>query len=181
MGRYYFGTISGKFWFATQSSDDAAHFKNKISYTEPPRCLEYAECCCFVEDMKDNYCKKCYSSYEEHYEAIDDEELQENYICNSPLMYENNYIKYYFYDYELDFVTDKLNKIKNEITIDFDKIGFRLIKDDKESIEYELDNFDYINNIKNEEQEILIARWCLGKQIEQSIKEKGYCEIYCEI
>lgn len=27
MGRYYNGTISGKFWFAIQSSDDASNFK----------------------------------------------------------------------------------------------------------------------------------------------------------
>ena len=115
MGRYYFGTISGKFWFSIQLSDDPSHFKNQISFIGPLKCVEYAGCCCFVDDMKDNYCKKCYSSYEEHFEQLDEDDSS-NYPYNSALVYENNFIKYKFYDYELEFVTNKLKALEKVIT-----------------------------------------------------------------
>jgi hypothetical protein len=180
MGRYYFGTISGKFWFAIQSSDDPSYFKNDVSFSGPLKCFEYASCCCFVEDMKNNYCKECFSSYEEHFEQLDDDDKL-NYPSDCALVYENNYIKYYFYEYELNFIINKLNIINKEMTIDINKLGFNLIKDEKDCIEYNIDNDEYLESITDEDQLNLIARWCLGKQIEKSILDKGYCEIYCEV
>ncbi len=182
MGRYYYGKLSGEYWFAVQSPNDPAYFKNKISFIYPQKCLEYVECCCFVEDMKDNYCKKCYTSYEEHFDELDDD-TQENYKFNSALMYENTFIKYHFYDYELEFVIDKLNKIihkLNEANIDIDKLGIRITKEQDGSIECYLTNVDYLDNIKNEKIQLFVSLWCLGKQIVESIKENGYSYIYCE-
>ena len=74
MGRYYFGSIKGKFWFSVQSSDDASNFKNPVNFTGPVRVYDYCQCCCFVEDFEQLYCNKCYSSYEEHYNEIDEEQ-----------------------------------------------------------------------------------------------------------
>ncbi len=180
MGRYYFGTISGKFWFAVQDSDDASRFKIENNYPGPTRCFEYAECCCFVDDFIYNYCKKCNSSYEEHFNKLEEEDKKQ-YPLNTALIYKNNYIKYYFYDYELLYVTHKLKMIKKKLTIDFNKLGFKITRDSKGCIDYDVENFEYIDSIKDNNQIKLLARWCLGKQIELSIKEKGYCEIYCEI
>ena len=63
MGRFYYGDIKGKFWFGVQESEDASHFGVEA---EENYC--YLVCgCCYEEG--DSYCKACYSSKEEHYEA----------------------------------------------------------------------------------------------------------------
>ena len=57
MGRYYTGTISGKFWFSIQSSDDASNFKP--SYYEPGPCSYCAsknECTCEEDCDCENEC-----------------------------------------------------------------------------------------------------------------------------
>jgi hypothetical protein len=52
-------------------------------------------------------------------------------------------------------------------------------KDDDYECDIELTND---NNIPQDELELeLIARWCIAKQIEQCIIDKGECEFECEL
>jgi hypothetical protein len=276
MGRYYFGTISGKFWVCIQDSDDASYFKSPIIFSTPLKCFEYMGCCCFVKDIYDLYCTKCYNSFEEHVESIEDEYLLEDIKRSNDLIYQNNYIKYYFENFELKYVKNKLNKLENYIGQDIinniklkiydenntqndsdeesdeesgeesdeesdeesgeesdtlsDEESDTLSDDesdeesdeesdtlsDEESEEESYEDSDeeqnepYIKEIEEEsdkEKNIvsknkkpsftydfnekvlkglddnkkkLIAKWCLGKLIEYSLKKLGYCEIYCE-
>ena len=41
MGRYYWGDIEGKFWFAVQSSDDASNFGVDGKYYEKTGTIDY--------------------------------------------------------------------------------------------------------------------------------------------
>ena len=41
MGRYYWGDIEGKFWFAVQSSDDASNFGVDGEYHEKTGTIDY--------------------------------------------------------------------------------------------------------------------------------------------
>ena len=52
MGRYYFGTISGKF-VGNQGADDISFFKSPIIFSKPLRCYEFM---CYVL-FKFAYCK----------------------------------------------------------------------------------------------------------------------------
>jgi hypothetical protein len=195
MGRYYFGTISGKFWVCIQDSDDASYFKSAIIFSTPLRCFEYMGCCCFVKNIYDLYCTKCYNSFEEHVESIDDEYLLEDIKNNNNLIYQNNYIKYYFENFELEYVKTKLNKLEKQIGQEIiDNIKLTIYDENNEQIDinnkiekqkkkpsFAYDLNDTILKDLDEDQKKIIAKWCLGKLIEHSIKELGYCEIYCEI
>jgi hypothetical protein len=185
MGRYYFGTISGKFWGSLQSSEDATNFKNPINFYGPSDCYEYMGCCCIVEDMDELYCKKCYESLEEHVNKMkeEDEDMYINYLGCKNLIYENNLVKYYFDKNELDYIKKKLHKLEEEIgkhiIDDLHIVLFDNTKDDCNTC------YDYEINEKcledmDDKIFILVARWCLGKQIEFSIMNIDYCEIFCE-
>ena len=262
MGRNYFGTISGKFWVCIQDSDDASYYKSPIIFSTPLKVYEYMGCCCFVKDIYNLYCKDCYDSYEEHIANINDEDILEDIKKdNNNLIYQNNYIKYYFEKFELQYVVDKLNKLEDIIGSDIiNKLDLVIINNKEEKSEsdkesswetddeseeetdnesdnesgeetdnesgdesdnesddeseeeidketYEIDeptdeivnktlkeilkedeipefeyefNYKIIKNLDNNKKE-LIARWCLGKLIEHSIKELEYCEMFCEI
>jgi|TARA_X000001388_G_scaffold64_1_gene96 hypothetical protein len=41
MGRYYWGDIEGKFWFAVQSSDDASNFGVEGKYHDKTQTIDY--------------------------------------------------------------------------------------------------------------------------------------------
>ncbi len=180
MGRDYFGTISGRFWFAVQDSDDASNFKSDINYLGPIRIYEYLECCCFNEESDSPYCVNCYSNYDDHYEHID-EELKKHYNKGEYLIQENNFIKYNFKDDELSFVSKQLEKLEEIIgdnMINEIKKTYTINKDERGQFEYDFD-YDISNcHLKIKE---LLARWCYGRLIEHSIKELGHCIIYCEI
>lgn len=184
MGRYYFGTISGTFFSTIQESEDASKFKSPIIFPGPLRCYEYIKCSCFVKDIYLDYCNECYSSKEEHLAKLVEDELDE-FKANKGLVYESNCIKYYFEKFELKYVQNKLEKLEKII-------GEDVIKNlDIKLFNTKTDNpnsktcFDYTINesyLENTPKKLfgLIATWCLGKQIEKSIQELGYCELYCE-
>ncbi len=73
MGRYYYGSITGKFWFAVQSSNPMEQF-GAVELGQD-LCFAGCNCCCeFDDDEPDDkaYCSNCYESYEEHMaEAMD--------------------------------------------------------------------------------------------------------------
>ncbi len=47
MGRYYFGTISGKYW-GQHIPSTPSNFKDRNNFAGPPRCNEYMGCSCIV-------------------------------------------------------------------------------------------------------------------------------------
>ncbi len=184
MGRYYFGTISGKFWGNIQESEDASKFKSRIIFSGPLRCNEYIKCKCFVNN-ESLYCSNCYESKEAHIADLDEYELDEL-DANEGLIYESNCIKYYFEKNELEYVQKKLKELQNKIgehiieglNINLFEIGERDEPNYRVCFDYTI-NEPLLDNMTDDVFG-LTATWCFGKQIEKSIQELGYCEIYCE-
>jgi len=60
MGRYYYGDITGKFAFASQSSDAFDEFKEGTEY------YSFYHCGCdYNPQSKQKYCRSCFTSYKE--------------------------------------------------------------------------------------------------------------------
>ncbi len=184
MGRYYFGTISGKFWVCVQTSDDASYYKSPIIFSGPLKCYEYMGCCCIVKDMYDLYCKECYNSLEEQVDSLEDEDNISSYKENDTLIYENNYIKYNFESIELKYIQNQLKKLEKIINIDTNLLNITFKnKINNEQLEGNYEyyiNYDSIKDLDDNQCE-LIARWCLGKQIEHCIIQLGHCKMVCEV
>lgn len=82
MGRYWYltanneeGRIScdGKFWFAVQDSTDF----EKLGFVKSEgqeMCWKGCRCCFKSDDRPNNYCDRCYDSYEEHLKTVQVEE-----------------------------------------------------------------------------------------------------------
>ena len=77
MGRYYHGTIAGKFVCGVQSSYDPSLFKDPKLYEIPNQYYLYYVCKCLMENNNNLFCNQCYSNYEDHYEDIDDSDKQD--------------------------------------------------------------------------------------------------------
>jgi hypothetical protein len=176
MGRYYDGTISGKFWFTIQHSHDAANFKNPENFILPTEYYIYYECGCKVEDINTLYCTNCFSDYDTHLNGLD--YIDKNAIDNKLLAYPFNYVLYEFDNSDLDYLTMKLNELENEIGKNIiDNLNYTI--NILNYFEYDINKsaLDYLDESKL----ILVARWCLGKQIECAIINNNYCEINCEL
>jgi hypothetical protein len=179
MGRYYNGTISGKFWFAIQSSNDATNFKNK-DFIEPDEYYSYYSCGCEVEDINKLYCNNCFSTYDDHINSLDDYDVK--CVDNKLIAYMSNHIKYIFEADELEFVQSVLKKLEEEIGKDNISKLHLDISSEEGDFEYDID-MNEIEDNKEDTKDIneLIARWCLGKQIEAALTEVGSCIIHCEL
>jgi hypothetical protein len=178
MGRFYHGTIGGKFWFGIQSSNDASNFKESLY--EPVEYYTYYGCGCEVEDNNKLYCDNCYSDYETQFNELDECDvstlsgypIREKYM----LAYHSNYIRYTFDKEELNHIKNKLNEIELEIGGDIiNKLRYTI--DIENQYEYDLDELKPQDTIKLE----LLARWCLGKQIESALINEDSCEFDCEL
>ncbi len=175
MGRYYHGTIAGKFWFTIQSSYDPDHFKKEQkTYTEVK---QYYSCTCYVENEKKIFCNQCYSSYDEHYNSLDEVDKSDVLTYGKPLYYETNQIKYTFDIYDINFITKRLNELEKQINID--ELDFKI--DEENDFEYEINNQIFVKYDDKKELLELIARWCIGQQIKKAIEINGECELFCEI
>jgi hypothetical protein len=168
MKRFYDGSIQGSFWYGIQNSDDASFFGVELNNKY------YCICDCIVNN-NDNYCKCCFSSYEEHIESIK---------------------KKYNIDYSHTFYIS-LKKIsytftKNNINKLEEKIEELNIKTNKFIEKYE------INNIGCEEIPIykyeyklckdpkfkdlrLLSRLFLGKLILYCIQQNDVCIFNCNL
>jgi hypothetical protein len=71
MGRYYSGTISGKFWFGVQSSDDPSYFG-----VEPSQQMCYRACYCVADydASPSSFCENCFTSRADHVAAVASDE-----------------------------------------------------------------------------------------------------------
>ena len=175
MGRFYSGDISGKFWFSIQNSQDASFFG-----TIGKSIIIFQHCECCMNDCEDDeilnklYCKKCFSSYDEHRAAIlteldQDLDLATWTISDSEIAYE--------------FDITHLKIIKEKVALLNGIVGkymefFKIIdKDNVITYDYKLPNTITENNADIE----LIARLCLGQQILYCMQKKGHCYFTAEL
>jgi hypothetical protein len=190
MGRYYYGMITGKFWFGIQSSNDAEEFGGVAS-----KVYEYECChCCAEIDIiiNKNYCCGCYDSFEEHLSAaIDDGQIDEG-SKDKPnvLITETDTI-------DISFEAGQLEEVQKHIA-EYEKVVLPLIKkftmnkDENYEYDYELvdepiimskSGLTFVDKSEKtipEETLALIARWCLAKQVEQCLIDEGSCSFNCE-
>jgi hypothetical protein len=175
MGRYYHGTIAGKFWFTIQSSYDLGHFKKQTNQYEEVN--QYYSCNCYVENKKKLFCHQCYSSYDEHYNTLN--EVDKKNVTNS-IYYLTNQIKYTFDNFELNLITVKLNELENKIGSSIiSELDFSI--DEDNDFEYEINNEIFDKYDDNKDLLELIARWCIGQQIKKAIEINDECDVFCEI
>ena len=173
MGRFYDGTISGKFWFGIQDSYDACNFK-PYDFITPSEYYEYFSCSCIVKNLDELYCITCYKSYEDHLESIDDYDkdcIEEEGLLAS----KSGHVEYEFNKSELNYIQEKLKSL--EIIIGEDnitKLNYKIENEDK-YFEY---NITFNDNYNDNE---LVARYCFGKQIEAALIKIGECYINCEL
>ena len=197
MGRFYHGSIEGKFWFGVQSSDDISNLvtiKYVMSYS-----WKSCHCCAEIDidnDDEDKYCKDCYESKEEHEESVIEEDGENEDNC---LYYEEQTICYHLdkdshYD-ELKKNMDILkSKIDPKITDEFDKIeqndkildAFTGVFDNSLKILNEIEKEKEEENNKNESDVNkdyieLVARYTIGYQLEYCLRTtEDDCYVNCE-
>jgi hypothetical protein len=178
MGRYYSGDISGKFWFACQTSDDAENFGGKMEKYE-----SYAICGCRYEydilldwGRDKEYCRNCNDSHEEHLKKVKDEGFED-------ILVESE-------SFDMVFNGDQLKEVQEHIA-ELDKTALKFIKSFtmNEDSDYEYDfevkdeyackDSDFNDKVSKQERE-LIARWCLAKQVEQCLIDNGECSFTCD-
>lgn len=177
MGRYYSGDIEGKFWFGTQSSDDATHFG-----VNPEIQYDYYGCgCCATDNIVDNnddanaalYCTSCYTSLEDQME-----QTEEDRDDDTKTYHESNEIYYYFQEQHVPTLQKEIKKL--EKTVGKYMEPFTIV--DK-TPEYEGVTYEYHvpagTTLKMGELE-RIARLCLGKQILYCIEKYGKCGFHAE-
>ena len=164
MGRYYNGQISGKFWFGVQSSDDASYFG-----IEHKDVTIFYLCGCGCESPKDKeYCRECFSCYEEHRQAmLEDEDVEfgddDNtwYVSNTEIFYE-------FDETDIGKVEEEANKLEEIVGKYMDSYE---IHDEDMEITY---SYMLSENMKDDDL-VYIARLCLGRQILYCLKKHGTC------
>jgi len=130
MGRYYEGDISGKFWFAVQSSNAPARFGGEE--------------------------------------------------------YEPSYINYYFDEEQLKEVEEELDRIHKNMQGNIEKLDefFKVNNgyNDQMIIDFYLARYnETINEEEVKDMLVEYADYELGNQIANCIKEKGECNINCEL
>lgn len=166
MGRYYYGSISGKFWTGIQPSNDVENLCDIVSHRQ---CVWVGCGCIKNEDIESiNYCDNCYDSLEEH---TDDAENGEN-----KLSFNNEQLIYY-----------ELDKNNHGLQI---KDSLRLIETQVDTtklcITFSNNNTDLVVNIEkdslfNRSELELLARYCLGKHIMEWFEKNDLCSIDVEL
>lgn len=174
MGRYYSGNIAGKFWFGVQDSTDARNIGGKVDML-----YQYVSCGCGVEDLNNLYCKECYADFDEHFnDALENEDFEEDEEEQKVLTRESSELQSFFKG-------EQFEEVRGHIA-DLEKVVSKFVKsftmNAESDYEYELKlheeyegaNCGFTDKITHEEIELL-ARWCLAKQVEKCIIDKGEC------
>lgn len=171
MGRFYTGSIEGKFWVCVQSSSDV---ENICSITYTPRHY-YMGCGCFHElDYDEPYCVSCFENMEEHRQSL----ISDNYIN------ENDDFKKFWEesDTEIGYDIDEeahLEEVQATIIKLEEQIGqytkILTFGNKDENYEYYIEFPDCEDRTKT-----LIARYCLARQIELCLIEQGSCCMVCD-
>jgi hypothetical protein len=176
MGRYYNGTISGKFWFGIQDSHDASNFKQSLILPKPY--YEYYVCACYVININQYYCCNCFSDYNSHLSSMDESDKLA--IDSELLAFKSNNVNYEFDASDLEFIENKLIELENIIGYNLIKNLDLKIDDEDNFFEYNI-NYSALDYITDESFIKIIALWCFGKQIEKAIIMTGNCNINCEL
>ena len=169
MGRYYYGNISGKYWFAIQSTGCMCNYG---AYSNPV--YEYKCCHCEIEDKYNPYCIKCYTSLEEHKKDVLEENEDEDEDV-SELYEETSYEEYCIDrdDFE-EFMKPVIEKHREW----FNSIAEITFEGDTE-IEYDVELKKRENDIDNIG---LLADYCMMLQIQKWFdkNDDDTCEWYGE-
>jgi len=177
MGRYYTGDIEGKFWFGTQSSDDATHFG-----VNPEIQYDYYGCgCCATDNIVDNnddanaelYCTSCYTSLDEHLEQTEEDRE------NTKTYHESNEIYYYFQEQHVPTLQKEIKKLEKKVGKYMEPFAIIDKTPEYEGVTYEY-HVPEGTTLKRGEVE-LIARLCLGKQILYCVEKYGKCGFHAEL
>ena len=174
MGRYYSGQISGKFWFGIQSSVDACNFG-----AAPEHVINYHVCGCTYEPNENEndetqYCRDCFESCEQHKQEIIDEEI-ECYDNKKTWAVSESELSFSFGNAHIEQVIELVNELEEQVG---KYIPEYVIKDEDDEITYNCDKMT--QNMTNDEH-ILVARLCLGKQILYCLEKHDSCNFYAEI
>ena len=166
MGRYYYGSITGKFWFAVQDSAPM----EKFGAVELGQDLCFAGCGCCYEfdgDEPDDkvYCSGCWESYEQHLEEAmeqaGDDELTTTWETSG--MWKWTYSRDNFNEQGLTYLQTHQEFFDRHIaSITFDKVD--------SSYEYDFEYTEGGDPLTREENELL-ADLCMLKQLEHYFKE----------
>jgi len=170
MGRFYTGQIVGKFWFAIQDSFDASHFGR-----EPDQMFNFYGCSCYVspdvgEPDETTYCEDCFDSFEQHIEEMKgngDDDTKTWYVSESE-------IKYNFEESDLDTVKERVCDLE-------EMVGHYM---DSYTIEENDTEIEYSYEVPKDTPDgllPLIAKLCLGKQIEYCLEKNGSCSFQAEL
>lgn len=177
MGRYYHGTIAGKFWCTIQSSYDPDFFKS-----QPDSCTDvkqYYSCTCYVENDKKLFCIECYSNYDDHYNSLDEID-KSDFEYGKSISYQTNQVKYTFDSDDLEFIDKTLNDLEKQIGSNvIDDLDYTI--DEESDFEYDINNDIFDKYEKDQDFLELIARWCIGQQIKKAIEVNGDCDVFCEV
>lgn len=183
MGRYYGGTISGKFWFAIQSSADVENLCD-IKYKQM---YYWRNCGCeFTEDelntinkQNEPFCNKCFESYNAHRTAVIEDEHatgddSDNESDDVEELYDETQSIYYniIGNIHKEAIENSVNKLQKQI--DLSTFSYSISSDTYE-IKCEVNE-----EIKCEATLALIARYIFGKQILEALKHEDVCYLECE-
>ena len=171
MGRYYYGDIQGKFWFAIQSSDDATYFG-----IEPEYIYEFLECGCPIEIYDESdprltdqlFCGSCYDSLEEHREKAD---LNQTWFLRE--------LSYHYTVEDLSIVERKCTFLSRQVGKYM--TNYKISSDKTNGYTYDYTIPEDANKTITPTQRIEIARLCLGKLIHHCLSETGTCHFFAEI
>ena len=188
MGRYYYGSIEGKFWFGIQTSGDIS---NLVTIT-PEICYLWKVCSCSA-NIDEGYCNDCYDSKEEHHHAVVDEDSEDEddslYIEADMVSYRVKKDTHYK---ELKTNMDALRlKIEPEIIAEFDKIeqndeilnAFTGVfgKMEKQLNIIEKKQNEVIESSLHNDRNELVARYTIGYQLEYCLRTTDEdCYVDCE-
>tara|TARA_B110000305_G_C19158739_1_gene501556 strand:- start:181 stop:699 length:519 start_codon:yes stop_codon:yes gene_type:complete len=155
MCRYYYGAIEGKFWFAIQHSSMIENYGGWINHDQKNWC----GCDCQVDVDDDTYCSDCYKSFDDHKQAVLEDDIQHEENGSIPT-YEECFpdMEITREDFEktvLPFVSEKESLCKEWLE------EFEI--SDEEGHEYDVS----IKKDCPEEYLSTIADWCMLKQIQK--------------
>ena len=166
MGRYYYGNITGKFWFAVQSSSPMKQF----GAVELKSRIEYLVCGCGCEfdgdAPSDNaYCSECYESHEQHLaEVVEqeaDDEITETWRANEGC----GEWEFAREDFELNGIA-----FINQHQEFFDRHVASITFNKEDSYDYDFEYTEGGDPLTKEEDELL-ADLCMLKQIQKFFDE----------
>ncbi len=183
MGRYYRGSISGKFWFGIQCSGVLVDLFEFIP--EEELCFVGCGCTFYPEDnpemtQADAWCVDCYENREQH---VCEAETQELCVENESIMncvLENN-------DDNKKMIKSKLGVLERAIRTMYKVPDDKTIKEFlsfeivDEEYEVDIEHIQTSDNTKNNNL-FLVADWCLGQQVLDFLENNEWaCGVSCDL